>query len=275
MSYLNTAVLLVSSMFSAVSAAPALANGEIIITQTKAIAGNVTPGDLPGFPVTLSLPGAYVVESNLSVPSGLNGILANAHNIDLDMNGFSLTGGSVAYYGIVSSFGESRIHDGVINTFRFVGIYLTNNAWEIEDMQVVRNGGHGIAASGQYINIRDSLIAANGSGTNGGAGMMIGDYATIRNNSISKNTLNGIICGVACHIEGNSVTKNDQSGIQAWSGLAIGNTISDNRLFGIYSRVDLDFGISNNIFINNNSSDTRQNSGVITVHPNACVGKPC
>jgi hypothetical protein len=39
-------------------AAPAFAQGEIIITQAKANAGGVTPGDNAGFPVTLSRPGA-------------------------------------------------------------------------------------------------------------------------------------------------------------------------------------------------------------------------
>ena len=34
-------------------------DGVILIDQNKALAGNVTPGDTPGFPVTISLPGSY------------------------------------------------------------------------------------------------------------------------------------------------------------------------------------------------------------------------
>lgn len=35
------------------------ADGQILISQAKALAGNVTHGDAPGFPVTLTQPGSY------------------------------------------------------------------------------------------------------------------------------------------------------------------------------------------------------------------------
>jgi hypothetical protein len=63
---------------------------EIIITQAKALSENVTPGDTAGFPVTLSRSGAYVFGSSLTVPADKDCIQANAHNIDMDMNGFTL-----------------------------------------------------------------------------------------------------------------------------------------------------------------------------------------
>ena len=57
-------------------ASPALA--QVVITQAKALAGNVTPGDAAGFPVTLSQPGAYILGSNLTVTGGKHGIQVNA-----------------------------------------------------------------------------------------------------------------------------------------------------------------------------------------------------
>jgi hypothetical protein len=33
-------------------------DGVVLIDQAHALAGNITPGDTPGFPVTISLPGA-------------------------------------------------------------------------------------------------------------------------------------------------------------------------------------------------------------------------
>jgi hypothetical protein len=66
-------------------------DGLVLIDQAKALAGNVTPGDAPGFPVTLSLPGSYRLSGNLNVPSTLVGISITATNVTIDLNGFSLT----------------------------------------------------------------------------------------------------------------------------------------------------------------------------------------
>src|SRR4051794_37544634 len=151
-------------------AAPASAQGEIVITQAKANAGNVTPGDTPGFPVTLSLPGAYVLGSNLQVPAGQSGIYVGSHNVDIDMNGFRLSGANssnapVASYGLYSPFGQSRIHDGTITQFRHDGVRLTGNvnAWTIENMQIVQNLGAGIHASdSDYARVIKSSVIANG-----------------------------------------------------------------------------------------------------------------
>ena len=57
----------------------------ILITQAKANAGNVSPGDSPGFPVTLSRPGSYQLADNLSVPSDKDGISITAHDVTIDL----------------------------------------------------------------------------------------------------------------------------------------------------------------------------------------------
>jgi len=41
------------------SGADSVACGPIIINEAKAIAGGITPGDDPGFPITISKPGVY------------------------------------------------------------------------------------------------------------------------------------------------------------------------------------------------------------------------
>ncbi len=40
------------------------------------MAGAVTPGDTPGFPVTISLPASYRLAGNLTLPAGADGIQA-------------------------------------------------------------------------------------------------------------------------------------------------------------------------------------------------------
>ena len=51
------------------AAGPAAAvDGLILIDQNKALAGNVTPGDTAGFPVSITRSGSYRLTSDLIVP---------------------------------------------------------------------------------------------------------------------------------------------------------------------------------------------------------------
>src|SRR5213079_870780 len=59
----------------------------------RALAGGVTPGDAPGFPVTLSVAGSYRLSGNLTVPDeNTNAIVVSADNVTIDLNGFSILG---------------------------------------------------------------------------------------------------------------------------------------------------------------------------------------
>src|SRR4029079_2731580 len=102
MFYRSFLVIALLVAVSGLPTSPDAAQGAIIITQAKANAGGVTPGDGPGFPVTLSLPGAYVLGSNLNPPAGKNGLVIKSHNVDIDMNGFRLNGGDVANVGVTA-----------------------------------------------------------------------------------------------------------------------------------------------------------------------------
>jgi hypothetical protein len=66
--------------------------GVITIDQAKAEAGGVTPGDAPGFPVTLSQPGSYRLMGALAVPANTDGIVITAKNVTIDLNGFTVAG---------------------------------------------------------------------------------------------------------------------------------------------------------------------------------------
>jgi hypothetical protein len=265
--------LAIASLFGIVLASPALANGEIVITQAKVYAGNITPGDPPGFPVVITQPGAYVLESNLTVPAGNYGFAINAHNVDLDMNGFTLSGNGTATYGIFSSFGESRIHGGIINRFAYSGIHVRNNAWVIEDMQIVRNGSVGIdATSTYYLTVRHSIIAANG-----GHGIYTGDDARIERNTISRNGSGGILCLKGCYVEANSLRANTGRAVRTETGLLVGNLISESGDHALWDNGTINTGLANNMFIDNNPTGAanEQNVGGLDVHPNTCAGKPC
>ena len=68
-------------------------DGQIAITQARAMAGGVTPGDAPGFPVSINLPGSYVLSSGLTVPdANTTAIEINADHVTVDLNGFAILG---------------------------------------------------------------------------------------------------------------------------------------------------------------------------------------
>ena len=68
----------------------AAADGEVLISQASVIAGGVTSGDGPGFPLTISEPGRYRLTGNLSPGAGADGIVIKADNVTLDLDGFAL-----------------------------------------------------------------------------------------------------------------------------------------------------------------------------------------
>ena len=61
------------------SAAPAFAvtneNGEVLITQAAVNAGNITPDDTPGFPVTISVGGSAGNNAIIGNGGAIRGIL--------------------------------------------------------------------------------------------------------------------------------------------------------------------------------------------------------
>lgn len=127
------------------------------IDHAKAMAGAVTPGDTPGYPVTLGAPGHYVLTGHLSVPAGSSGIVITSPHVTLDLNGFSVAGP-------VSCTQEYQTKvvtcSAAVNT-TIAGI-LANEVQGI----VIRNGsvrgfaGYGISASGHAV-IEDVGVSSN------------------------------------------------------------------------------------------------------------------
>jgi hypothetical protein len=202
-----TSILVLFLSLATLSAAPALAQGEILITQAKANAGNVTPGDAAGFPVTLSLPGSYILASNLQPPANKAGIRIASDFVDIDMNGFRLNGAAGATTGIYgAAFKSATIRNGTISGFAAHGIYGTGEFWIVEDMRVVENGADGIHCGGGCL-VEDSISSLNG------ADGIVADFAsTVLGNLIIGNGGFGIQ-GVAGY-GNNTLVENNGSGAQ-------------------------------------------------------------
>jgi hypothetical protein len=76
------------------SGAARAGDGRVEISQSRALAGNVTPGDTPGFPVDLFTPGSYVLTSDLVVPNATTGgiVVWTPGSVTIDLAGFALRG---------------------------------------------------------------------------------------------------------------------------------------------------------------------------------------
>src|SRR5262245_23520482 len=141
-------------------------DGAIEINQAKALAGGITLGDTPGFPVTISSPGSYILTSELSVPSGVDGLAIDVSVIEaaIDLNGFGISrstdvGFDVPGRGIV---GAGLVENGRVHGFRegIVGARLVrrvtvslsyfggiSSAVDVVESGAVGGTSHGIQAS--------------------------------------------------------------------------------------------------------------------------------
>lgn len=83
--------------------------GVIEINHVRALAGSVTSGDTPGYPVTISQPGSYRLTSNLVQPdASTDVILVDAENVSIDLNQFLISGTNICSGGACTASGTGR-----------------------------------------------------------------------------------------------------------------------------------------------------------------------
>jgi hypothetical protein len=238
---------------STVFTAPAAAvDGQILITQGKALNGGVTPGDAAGFPISISRTGSYKLATELMPRPNTSAIVVDANDVTIDLNGFRMNGAGAAWYGVIGKRGGLTVRNGTIRGFKFDGVRSEGARLIVEDMRIAENGGRGISESGPS------------------AG-----FARIVDSTISRNFRTGIECSVFCHIAGNNVSFNgrgsDLGNINIVSGTVLGNTIIESDSFGIYGTAKVGFG--SNTIIDNYNGPT--NGAPVPLSPNTCAPQPC
>jgi hypothetical protein len=221
-------------------------DGIILIDQSHAMAGGVTPGDAAGFPVTISQPGSYRLSGNLTVPDmNTTAIQITSDSVFLDLNGFSIigpavctsgnttlcpaagTGVGVDAEGIQSSPGPRnvRVFNGSVRGMGNIGVHMTGDGSVVERISVNNNPGGGMIVAGGVSGITATL--------NGAFGIFA---ITVRDSIAVNNAKDGIVLdgsgGVAT---GNISSFNGGNGISAPNGTVIGNTMVRNNSFGLTS----------------------------------------
>ena len=192
-------------------------DGVTLIDQGKAMAGNVTPGDAPGFPVTISRSGSYRLSGNLSVDDAtLHAVHITADNVSLDLNGFTIRGpvtcsgatpatitcAPASGYGNGVYASDRRsvvVRNGSVRGFH-VGVRTSLAAGRIESLDVSHTRELGIAAYGN-----DWLVAGNTVSMSGHGG--ITSAGLVRDNSVSMTRSAGIFLANGALATGNRVHR--------------------------------------------------------------------
>lgn len=242
-----TSLLVGVVLLSAMSMPTWAVDGVILIDQNKALAGGVTPGDAPGFPVTISLPGSYRLAGNLTVPdANTDAVVITASNVTLDLNGFRIRGAGLAGTG-----------KGVRSDF-------SNNITVLNGV-IFGMGSHGIALGGSSAGTGNHLIEKVSSDLNGGDGIHIA-YGRIVNSSASGNGGDGI-SAVGGTISNVTVDTNN-NGVNALAGVIVSfSSMSFNQGYGLTGGSSL-----NNTF-DFNFTGTSLNA--VKLGPSACNGSVC
>ena len=244
---LAAAVILLGTTLSA--NAVTIDNGVVVFTQADALAGNVTPGDTPGFPVTISVVGSYRLGSNLQVNTNVSGIEVTAPEVSIDLAGFRLSGGGVGRHGIVGLQRGLGVRNGTVRAFTVDGVRTTGSELLVENMRLAGNGRYGV-----FENAPETAVSI------------------ISHNIITGNST-GIYCSQVCLIEGNNITNNTSVGVTGGVGGSsiLGNVISYNGTYAVSANVYT--GLGNNTIVGNGLGSTT--ATLLPLHPNACFPQPC
>jgi hypothetical protein len=255
-----------AGVLAAITSSLYAVDGVVLIDQNHALAGNVTTGDAPGFPVTISQSGSYRLASNLTVPdANTTAIQITANNVTLDLNGFSILGPVVCTSSpaVCPAAGKGmgieadappgnpgprgvKVYNGTVRGMGGTGIVMVGAGSSIERMVVDSNAGSGIVVAGAVV---DSAITLNGS---------FGVLAVIvRGCDVTDNHSEGIVVDASGGVaDGNIASFNGRNGILAPNASVTGNTIVRNTLFGVSATCPS--VIANNTIVSNTQGSIQQ-----------------
>ncbi len=189
-------------------AVPALAvDGVIEINQARALAGGVSVGDFPGYPINLTVSGSYRLTSDLAGALNNDAIVVGADDVTIDLNGFTIYGGGGLVNDGISLAGQKNveIRNGTIRGFtrngifsninthyvRVIGVRAIGNTIAGIDLQgsgnlidgctVLNNPGYGMRA------FDGSLVVDSVARGNGGVGLSLVGAGGYRSNVLTGN----------------------------------------------------------------------------------------
>jgi hypothetical protein len=250
----------------AVAPAAHAGDGVVEINQARALAGVVTPGDAPGFPVTLSAPGSYRLTSDLDVrvapaPLSTSAIHVTSGDVAIDLAGFSVRGATLCGgtplvclplgvtplvlvdaverfdlhggairnggSGLYSDAAETRVRDVSVSEMVLVGVGIQGIGARLERVRAQLCGDDGA-------NLAEGEVVDSSFQRNGNDGLSVSGTAHVARTTASRNAAVGIAIGGGQVLD-SAADVNAQGGIQGGTAAVLlrGNTARGNQLKGV------------------------------------------
>jgi hypothetical protein len=200
-------ILVLASCLALAAAAQAQV---ITIDQAKALAGNVTPGDTPGFPITISRPGSYRLMGHLTVSdANAAGIVVTTSRVTLDLNGFTLSGprcgpqrcqvgqGNDLSQGVRIEAPFVQVLNGTIDAFQGHGVFAIAPHVSLDGLTLRRHGYTG--ASLQFGSLLENSLLTE----NQAADLYLGGTAVVRRSRLHSASNLSMPTTVTSLIDGN------------------------------------------------------------------------
>ncbi len=218
-------------------------SGVVEINHVCSLNTGCFPGDIAGYPVTITAGGSYRLTSNLIVPNeNTDGIELETPNVTIDLNGFEIVSlgcvgattnctpspGTGRGISISTSFTNPgvAVSNGTITGMGFSGIILSEQS-KVTNMRVRWNVIHGIEVHNA------SIVSGNTVYENGLHGITC-DRSLVTGNTVYGSGNFGIDDSFGSLIAGNIVTGNTDDGIKTGTGSTVsGNTVTGNGGDGI------------------------------------------
>ena len=236
-------------------------------------------GDTPGYPVTITQPGSYILTSDLAPPGNINtnAIEVVASVVDIDLNGHTIDGGGsctgtpvTSCTGYAGSTGVHFSNNGNPGVFHLHGGTLRGFS----------NGGILIFDSGDGT-VLDHLTSTQNSY---GAFIIANDTLTttrIRDSQFVRNFQSGLTVANGSNrllIENSTAVGNSTYGfVMGSSSVAVGNRISSNGNLGLVcGSAGSACGLGQNVFSVNNGGGGAAQFQITTLRDmggNVCLEK--
>jgi hypothetical protein len=186
-----------------------------LINQVAVTLGGVTPGDAPGFPVTISRPGSYELSSNLLLPNlpGTKGIVVTAEGVEINLNGFAIIGPRTCpneneYLGCLPAAEDPTyvlivggrnvtVKNGTVRGSLGHAILLGAHA-RLENLNILWNSLFGVSVCQEGATLTNSVLAQNMQGA------FLGEDCIVTGNRFRVNPFAGLqMTGPNCGFAGN------------------------------------------------------------------------
>ena len=234
------------------------ASAQVLINASSVAAGSITPGDTPGYPATISIPGSYKLSGNLT-GVGVTNIDITANYVTLDLGGFSVDSGTLCpAVNPVGNTCSPQANPNALIRISGMGVTIKNGIVH------GNNKGHGIAyvgATAANLTLSDLVVSENVNN-----GMDIGSSGTgvnVNNVFASQNGGSGIATYVGANIRSSQFISNNSFGASVTAGQVTDSFAIQNALAGFAGQSQLNIEHSTTT-LNGGDGAFANNSGLFS-----------